>query len=62
LCHILGKGRVIQFVVDTGVMFTYCDYTSLKAGICEADFADKEIKFLHGGFVNGLPVDFINAG
>jgi len=48
---------VVDFVVDTGAMFTCCNYTSLKTDICEVDFANREIKFL-GGFVKGSPVKF----
>lgn len=54
---VLDQVCIVDFVVDTGAMFTCCNYTSLKTDICEVDFADREIKFL-GGFVKGSPVRF----
>ena len=53
----LRKVRVIKFVVDTGAMFTCCNYTSFDKKLCEEDLADNDIKLL-GGFVKGIPVKF----
>ena len=51
------KGRVIQFTVDTGAMFTCCNYTSFDRKICKEDLIHDEVKLL-GGFVKGSPVKF----
>lgn len=54
---VLNKMRIIQFVVDTGAMFTCCNYTSFDLGLQEEELINNEKKLL-GGFVKGAPVQF----
>lgn len=54
---VLKRMRIIQFVIDTGAVFTCCNYTSFDLELHEEDMVNTEIKFL-GGFVRGLPVKF----
>lgn len=54
---ILGRARVIQYVVDTGAKFTCCNYKELDKHMCEKDFAAYEAKII-GGFVEGIGVKF----
>ena len=54
---VLDEVCIVDFIVDTGAMFTCCNYTSLKSNLCETDFAGGEIKLL-GGFVKSSPVKF----
>ena len=57
---VLGKARIIQFVVDTGAMFTCCNYVSFDENLREEDFTGSEMKVL-GGFVKGLNVRFYKS-
>ncbi len=51
------KGRVIQFTVDTGAMFTCCNFSVLGKSLQKKDFISNEMKLL-GGFIKGEPVIF----
>lgn len=53
----LGKVRIVQFVVDTGAMFTCCNYKSFDKNLKEKDLTGCEEKNL-GGFVEGIGVKF----
>ncbi|MCM1182629.1 MAG: retropepsin-like domain-containing protein [Roseburia sp.] len=54
---VMDRVCIVDFIVDTGAMYTCCNHISLKSDIRESDFSDSEIKFI-GGFVKGLPVKF----
>lgn len=54
---LLRKVRVIQFVVDTGAMFTCCNYKELDKNMLEKDFTGCEVKTV-GGFIEGVGVKF----
>lgn len=54
---VLEKTRIIQFVVDTGAMFTCCNYTAFASELHEEALAGSETKFF-GGLVKGAPVKF----
>ena len=54
---LLGKVRVIQFVVDSGARFTCCNYKVFDKNMHEEDFAGCEIKTI-GGFIEGSVVKF----
>ncbi len=54
---VLERVQIVYFIVDTGAMFTCCNYTSLDKSLREKDLADSETKLL-GGFVKGMPVKF----
>ena len=54
---LLGKVRVIQFVVDTGARFTCCNYKVFDKSMHEEDFAGCETKTI-GGFIEGSVVKF----
>lgn len=53
----LEKVRIIQFVVDTGAMFTCCNYKAFDKNMREEDFKGLEIKTI-GGFIEGSGVRF----
>lgn len=48
---------MIRFIVDTGAMFSCCNYKFFDINMVENDLKGNEIKFL-GGFVKGSPVKF----
>ena len=52
---VLDKVRAVKFIIDTGVMFTCCNYMFFDVHMEEEDY--KETKIL-GRFVKGLPVNF----
>ena len=54
---IFGRVQIIDFIVDTGAMFTCCHYMSFDQDSREEDFKGNEIKLL-GGFVKSCPVRF----
>lgn len=58
---LLGKVRIIQFVVDTGATFTCCNYKELDKNMQEADFKGCEVKMV-GGFIEGPCVKFYRCG
>ena len=49
--------NMAKFIVDTGAMFTCCNYKILDIHLEESELADNEIKAL-GGFVRSIPVTF----
>lgn len=49
--------KVIDFIVDTGAMFSCCNYKFFDINMEEKDLRGNEVKFL-GGFVKGSPVKF----
>lgn len=49
--------NMIRFIVDTGAMFSCCNYKFFDINMVENDLKGNEIKFL-GGFVKGSPVKF----
>ncbi len=51
------KGRIIQFIVDTGAMFTCCNYKVFDKNLQEKELSGGKTKLL-GGFVKGTPVKF----
>jgi len=57
---VLNKIRAAKFIVDTGVRFTCCHYTSIDMNLCESKLAGNRIKFI-GGFVKGTPVKFLKC-
>lgn len=40
--------QIVDFIVDTGAMFTCCNYTSFDKHLNEEDFKDNEIKLMGG--------------
>lgn len=52
-----ADANMIRFIVDTGAMFTCCNYKSFDVHIKEETLKRNETKIL-GGFVRGLPVIF----
>lgn len=44
--------KVVDFVVDTGAKYTCCSFLSVDTKLKEADFFEKESKFL-GGIISG---------
>lgn len=52
-----GKVRVIQFVVDTGAMFTCCNYKSFDKNLRVEDLKGCQVKII-GGFIEGDGVKF----
>lgn len=53
----IRRVQIIDFIVDTGAMFTCCNYTAFDKNLNEKDFMDNDVKLL-GGFVKGAPVKF----
>lgn len=49
--------RIVDFIVDTGAMFTCCNYISFDNQLCEKNLINNEVKLL-GGFVKDLSVKF----
>lgn len=49
--------NMAKFIVDTGAMFTCCNYKIFDIHLEESELADNEIKAL-GGFVRSMPVTF----
>lgn len=49
--------NMAKFIVDTGAMFTCCNYKIFDIHLEESELADNEIKAL-GGFVRSIPVTF----
>lgn len=57
-CITVGKDiNMVQFIVDTGAMFTCCNYKFFDVHIKEETLKRNETRFL-GGFVKGLSVIF----
>ncbi len=54
---VLERVRTIKFIIDTGAMFTCCNYKFLDAHMKEEALKRNETKIL-GGFVKGLLVIF----
>lgn len=54
---VLRRVQILDFIVDTGAMFTCCNYTSFDKNLKEEDLIGSEVKLL-GGFVKGSPVKF----
>lgn len=54
---LLGRVRIVQFVVDTGAMFTCCNYKSFDKSMQKTDLKGCEVKNL-GGFIEGVGVKF----
>lgn len=51
---VIRRVQIIDFIVDTGAMFTCCNYTAFDKNLNEKDFMDNDMKLL-GGFVKGAP-------
>lgn len=49
--------NMIKFIVDTGAMFSCCNYKFFDINMKEKDLRGNEVKLL-GGFVKGSPVKF----
>lgn len=54
---VLKRVQIVDFIIDTGAIFTCCNYTSLDKSLIEEDFVGSDTKLL-GGFVKGSPVKF----
>lgn len=54
---VLGQVQIVDFIVDTGAMFTCCNYKFFDIKMEEKNLKGNEIKFL-GGFVKGSSVKF----
>lgn len=58
VCFAVGRQvKVINFIVDTGAMFTCCNYKFFDTNMAEKDLRENEIELL-SEFVKGAPLKF----